>query len=183
MVVEKVFKRGPPKTGHKGVSPRGLIRVSPRTSPPTSHKDPLQGLPNKTSSFFSSFTMYMGDGGWGGVCHWGEKAENLSPECIGHQIIGSYTGTSWIGHVWSRVPTHGARCTEGWIFGLTSMSQRQVFSGEVKGHLIPRGLGWLRNCSMLTIIYPFPFCAHSETTYSSHPWNGTGPCFEFWSTE
>ena len=72
-----------------------------------------------------------------------------------------------------RVPANWARCTEWmdlWV-NLTSMRQGQVFSGEVKGYLTPRGVCLLSNYSMLIIIYSFPICAHSETRYSSHPWD------------
>lgn len=32
-----------------------------------------------------------------------------------------------------------------WVFGLSSMGQGQVFYGGVKGYLMPRGVGWLRD--------------------------------------
>lgn len=151
-----MFKGRAPKTVHKGISPKGVIRVW--TSSFTSHKDPLQGLPAGFRNGWGTLQMGIFNNcypvltlqcGWKVWCVGvGERADNLSLEFISH---------------WE---SNGQHFMDGWCI--------TMFYGRVKGCLMVRGVSQLRDCYTLTICHSSSFCAHCETTYSSCPWNFTG---------
>lgn len=88
-----------------------------------------------------------------GVCGWGWEGRKFVlrvPKSQDHREPMNRNSSPWVPEPWA-----------GWILGLTSMRQGRVFYGRVKGRVMLRGMGQLRDYYVLAIAhFLFFLCTH-----------------------